>query len=334
MIFSDYITALYTTIGGGESTSAFTKAMFESIIEDSTGNLLEGYKKSTWSSYYYGYTGISRLSRKIVGYICRDNFKSVLEEYLPQDEIVDTLVKNFRPLISEIDNFNYLEKLADAFADIIICAAKSQKSNNKSKGTLPTIDNLQPLTANDHKSSSENLSYDELENAWSTSEYYNLIIGWFENCEKPLSSYSSGHIIAYMSRFLEKRFTSSEVRAKYLPLNEATIRNLTSIPCIFSYEAVLPRGTESAAFFGQITRIIPQDDELIRVYYRTFNSFPSSFLYDREEFGITPLPDYDDMIPGKEYHYDELFRSHWTVKHVPLLEVLEEKGLEIVYSER
>lgn len=63
MTFSEFVNMLFPIIGAGSSTHAFTRSMFDTIIDESGQSILDEYSEETYKAYYNGSTAlISTLS--------------------------------------------------------------------------------------------------------------------------------------------------------------------------------------------------------------------------------------------------------------------------------
>lgn len=105
-------------------------------------------------------------------------------------------------------------------------------------------------------------------------------------------------------------YTDDSLRARYLVLDERAIAELTSLPTLFAYEKV----HDAPARLGRVTTIGTRG-RLVRFQY-IFAKTP-------------PIPSKE--IVGRRVALDiaewELNRTHWAVKDVDLIGVLDEAGL-------
>ena len=111
------------------------------------------------------------------------------------------------------------------------------------------------------------------------------------------------------SRYLE--YTSDGLKKRFGTLDDATIREISSFPCLFSYET----GGGENAYIGWITRIRVRGHE-IRVDYDIEKSLPP-----------VPIHALDKLEWDLELGNYEKSRTHWAIKEVDLLPILIEEGL-------
>ena len=76
MTFSEFVNKLFPIIGAGSSTHAFTRSMFDTILDESGQSILDEYSEKTYKAYYNGSTGISRIAKKVCAYMEPENFVS------------------------------------------------------------------------------------------------------------------------------------------------------------------------------------------------------------------------------------------------------------------
>lgn len=113
-----------------------------------------------------------------------------------------------------------------------------------------------------------------------------------------------------LARFGE--YTTEGVRARFITLDEAAIRALTTMPALLAYEHVL----DQPARVARITRIILGSNDEVRF---DFEPVP----------GIAPIP--AKQLAKLRWELDitdrEMNRTHWAIKEIDLMEVLREAGL-------
>lgn len=117
------------------------------------------------------------------------------------------------------------------------------------------------------------------------------------------------------SRFGE--YTAEAIRARFEPLNRSATEELESFPALLAYESMVGRPAQLA----RITRIrISAGDRL-------------GFAFEVVP-GVESIPPavLEDMAWDLDIHEWELNRTHWAIKDVNLLEILEETGLEGIES--
>lgn len=125
MTFSELVNMLFPIIGAGSSTHAFTRSMFDAILDESGQNILDEYSEETYKAYYNGSTGISRIAKKVCAYMEPENFVSYIDEF--PDATRDSLCEVFKASISDCDSYNISQALAELFAEIIRTAAATKR---------------------------------------------------------------------------------------------------------------------------------------------------------------------------------------------------------------
>ena len=112
-----------------------------------------------------------------------------------------------------------------------------------------------------------------------------------------------------MIRFGE--YTAESIRARYRPLDETAISDLTSFPTLFAYE----QQCELPARVGKVTRIVRPSAGEVRFEYK---------LLDQ----VRPIP--VDQLLHLAWDLDinnwEMNRTHWAIKDVDLIRILKDKG--------
>lgn len=132
-------------------------------------------------------------------------------------------------------------------------------------------------------------------------DFFNLIIGY--------DPFPSDHILVDPSRALTE-YISDDVKAEFGGWTPEKIEKIKKLPAIISQER---DGTdEQQAVFAFITNIKAQDNG-IKVYYQKYFPIPFSFLKDN--------------LSDLAMYLFELTRTHWTIKKIDLLEVMQDAGL-------
>ena len=132
MQFKEFVHKLFSAISAGESTSRFTKTMFENIVTEEGLDILNGYQPSSYRAYYNGNTSITKISKKINAHIEHMEFVAYIGNL--SDASVEQLCRIFKKDIPNIEPLNAPEKLAELFAKIITDAAGAKKKTfTKSK---------------------------------------------------------------------------------------------------------------------------------------------------------------------------------------------------------
>jgi len=127
MRFSEFAQMLFPVIGAGSSTSAFTRTLFDSIVEDNGQGVVESLKDSTFKAYYNGNNDISKISRTITAYLEPMEFEEYINNF--PDSTVQLLCDSFEPYISEINLHNASTKITELFTSIIKESASTNKKN-------------------------------------------------------------------------------------------------------------------------------------------------------------------------------------------------------------
>ncbi|MBN2882384.1 MAG: hypothetical protein JXN10_02575 [Clostridia bacterium] len=125
--FTQFAKLMFAVAGAGNSTSAFTRTLFLSIVtyEEEELNPIYDYKDSTFKAYYNGTNDITKLARKISTYIEPEEFVLYIESLT--DAAVEALCASFAPYIPDIDSYSAAIDLANLFKSIIIEAASTDK---------------------------------------------------------------------------------------------------------------------------------------------------------------------------------------------------------------
>jgi hypothetical protein len=125
--FTQFAKLMFAVAGAGNSTSAYTRTLFLSIVmyEDEELNPIYDHKDSTFKAYYNGTNDITKLARRISTYIEPEEFISYIES-LP-DAAVEALCTSFAPYIPSINLYSAAADLADLFKSIIIEASSTDK---------------------------------------------------------------------------------------------------------------------------------------------------------------------------------------------------------------
>lgn len=125
MKFSEFAQMLFPIIGAGNSTSAFTRTLFDTIVEDNGQGTVESLKDPTFKAYYNGNNDISKIARKITAYIEPMEFEEYINSF--PDSTVQLLCDSFEPYLSGINLYNASTKIAELFTSIIKDAASTNK---------------------------------------------------------------------------------------------------------------------------------------------------------------------------------------------------------------
>ena len=132
-------------------------------------------------------------------------------------------------------------------------------------------------------------------------EYFNLIIGY--------DPFEKDYILVDRDRALTE-YMSDEMKAEFGKLTHEVIDKIKKLPAIIAQE--WDRTDEQQAIFAFIKDVKVQDNG-VKIRYTKF--FPIPFNFIRENL--------DELA----VYLFEIYRTHWSIKHVDLLDVMQEKGL-------
>lgn len=131
--------------------------------------------------------------------------------------------------------------------------------------------------------------------------YFNLIIGY--------DPFEKDYILVDKSRALTEYITD-EVKNEFRGWSDGAVEKIKKLPAIIAMER---DGTEEQqALFAFIKNVRDQDNG-VKVYFQRFFPIPFSFLTDN--------------LSDLAMHLFELTRTHWTIKKVDLLEVMQDAGV-------
>lgn len=131
--------------------------------------------------------------------------------------------------------------------------------------------------------------------------------------------YEGAYFIVPKDRALTES-TSQEMKDLCASLSPEAIAIIKTFPAIFCsenrhYSKTAP---DHMAFYGYVTDIKVQDNG-IKVYFTKLNQLPQQVLIDLS---------YELSIAGAK-SYTELSRTHWAIKRINLVEVLENAGYRV-----
>ncbi len=114
--------------------------------------------------------------------------------------------------------------------------------------------------------------------------------------------------------------TSEEMKAQCASLTPEAIQIIKTFPALFCSENHNFSKTDPnhMAYYGYVNDIKIQDNG-IKVYFQILNTFPQQILIDMAE---------DLCIDGARY-YNELCRTHWSIKKINMIEVFEQHGYNV-----
>ena len=141
-------------------------------------------------------------------------------------------------------------------------------------------------------------------------DYYNLFVIGTE-------AFDSGHFIVPKDRALTESITD-ELKLEYAPLSDHAMAEIKRMPAIFTSENHEYGYTdaEHQAILGLVTDIKIQENG-IKIYYHIMLHFPQQILNERA---------FDFAIKSASA-FNELNRTHWTIKHINVLEELKSSGI-------
>ncbi len=147
-------------------------------------------------------------------------------------------------------------------------------------------------------------------------DYYNLIVYG----DDPGVFTKPGHITLEKERCLvEENFISLDLKNKFSSLTKENIEELKSFLCLFASENKHSGWTEEKhyAVVGQLADIKIRSNG-IELYYQPIFAVPQARINSL-------LPQLG--ICGRYKRHNELNRSHWAVKEIDLIEVIDDAGL-------
>ncbi len=132
MRFTEFVNLLHPVIGAGNSTHAFAKTLFDSIVTEEGQDVLDELSESTYKAYFNGNTEITKLAKKISAYIEPEEFVDYIGQF--SDAAIQSLCDSFQEYLVDINLHNASEKLAGLFS-LIIKEAASTKKKGTPRGT-------------------------------------------------------------------------------------------------------------------------------------------------------------------------------------------------------
>ncbi|MHB1367643.1 MAG: hypothetical protein ACYCWE_17615 [Eubacteriales bacterium] len=145
-------------------------------------------------------------------------------------------------------------------------------------------------------------------------DYYNLFVMGGET----FTAFSGGHFIVPKDRVLTEN-VSWDIEKTVSSLHAKTIEFIKTLPTIFASENTRYGRSDDTqqAFFGMVTDVRVQDNG-VKIYYQTLNAIPQKRLNElTNELAIVNRP------------FNELDRTHWTIKRVDLVEELRDAGITV-----
>ena len=146
-------------------------------------------------------------------------------------------------------------------------------------------------------------------------DYYNLFIMGGET----FTAFSGGHFIVQKDRALTEN-VSPDIEKAVNSLHTGAIEFIKTLPTIFASENTRYGRSDDVqqAYFGMVTDVRVQDNG-IKIYYQTLNAISQKKLNEiMRELAIDGRPT-----------FNELDRTHWTIKRVNLVEELRDAGITV-----
>ena len=137
-------------------------------------------------------------------------------------------------------------------------------------------------------------------------DYYNLFVGF--------DPFSSDHFLMPKDRVLTEYITD-ELRSRFATLDDGEIAEIKKLPSIIVEEYSKGSADDKNAVFAFVTDIRKQQNGVM-VYFQRFYPIPVTVLVENEyAFGTA--------------NGFESFRTHWTIKNINLLQVLQDAGIKM-----
>jgi len=137
-------------------------------------------------------------------------------------------------------------------------------------------------------------------------DYYNLFVGF--------DPFVSDHLLVPKDRVLTEYMTP-ELSTRFAPLDDGAIAEIKSFPSIIVDEYGKTTPSNKTAVFAFVTDIRKQQNGVM-VYYQRFFPIPIKILLENE-YAL-------DTVNGFES-----YRTHWTIKNINLLQVLQDAGVSM-----
>ena len=114
--------------------------------------------------------------------------------------------------------------------------------------------------------------------------------------------------------------TSDEMKARCAALTPEALEIVKTFPALFCSENhnFTKTDPDHMAYYGYVTDIKVQDNG-IKIYFTKLNALPQQVLIDLAA----------DLCIGGAKAYNELSRTHWAIKRINLVEVLEKAGYRV-----
>ena len=137
-------------------------------------------------------------------------------------------------------------------------------------------------------------------------DYYNLFVGF--------DPFSSDHFLMPKDRVLTEYITD-ELRSRFGGLDDSAIAEIKRLPSIIVEEYSKGSADDKNAVFAFVTDIRKQQNGVM-VYFQRFFPIPVTVLVENE------------YALGTANGF-ESFRTHWTIKNINLLQVLQDACIKM-----
>ena len=142
-----------------------------------------------------------------------------------------------------------------------------------------------------------------------SSQYFNLIVGY--------NPFEKDHILIDKTRALTE-YMSEDIREKFSGWTDAKIEEIKKLPAIITMERNTADGDKQQGVLAFITDIREQKNG-INIHFQRYYPVPMNVLQGH----------FHELGMSSEW---ELNRTHWTIKDINLLEVLQDAGLQFFPS--
>ncbi|NMA23660.1 MAG: hypothetical protein GX938_09185 [Spirochaetales bacterium] len=139
-----------------------------------------------------------------------------------------------------------------------------------------------------------------------SADYYNLFVGF--------DPFVSDHLLIPRDRVLTEYITL-ELKSRFATLDDVAIAEIKRLPSIIVEEYSKGSADGKNAVFAFVTDIRKQQNGVI-AYFQRFFPIPVTVLVEKE------------YALGTANGF-ESFRTHWTIKNINLLQVLQDAGIKM-----
>ncbi|MFV0330716.1 MAG: hypothetical protein ACK5KL_12995 [Dysgonomonas sp.] len=149
-----------------------------------------------------------------------------------------------------------------------------------------------------------------------SNEYYNLFVIGGEI----FTQFTQGHFIVPKERALTES-VSPDIVNLVNSLSHEAIATIKTFPALFADENCMYGRADSSQYaaYGFVTDVVKQDNG-IKMYYQTLNAIPQQKLNEMA---------FNLAIAGTSA-FNELNRTHWTIKKINLVEELRYAGISVL----